>query len=229
MKTLLAVSLTLLPHFALAQNMDIKIELGTGLTKYGERGDGNWHQKEYGPFDLQTNAPNLSLGLTGYFFGTQWRAGLQYLGQYKTKCVCLSSDIRYEAFKQGEGDGGWPPSLYKTQGDGYGIYATVQPEWHLGRGVFGFLEIGLGYYGVSNKVHVPNWYYATNPEQTEWGGPVDLKVSNGRKWRVTPIYGLGLRYGNWSAAVNARHLNLEGPLYPIASETPISLEIRYAW
>lgn len=207
----------------------VKIELGTGLTVWGQRGDGNWYQRDYGPYDLDTRSPNLSLGLTGDVFGLRWRAGAQYLGRYSTRCVCLSSDIRYQALQRGEGDGGWPPSHYYTRGSGYGIYATILPEWHIGRGWFFQVEIGLGYYGVSNKVHVPDWYYTVNAEQTQWGGPVDLNVDNGRKWRLTPVYGFGLARGDTSVAVTARHLNLDGPWYPIVSETAWTVEVRHGF
>lgn len=216
--------------FLLAQpvHAEIRVEMSSGLTEFGHRGDGNWHQREYGPFDLDTRSQSLSIGATGDLFDWRWRAGLQYLGKHSTKCECLSSDHAYALYKQGI-DIGWPKSYYRTEGDAYGAYATVAPLWHIDRGWHAFIEAGVGYYGVSNDVTVRDWYPATNAEHTTWGEPQLLKVKNGRKWRVTPIVGAGVIYGQTSIALSARHLNLDGPWYPIASETPLTLEIRHAW
>ena len=134
----------------------VKIELGTGLTLYGHHGDGVWHQRDYGPYDIKDRSANLSIGLTGRAFGVGWRAGAQYLGRYGSVCQCLSSDRAYEEFKKGN-DVGWPASKFRTRGDGYGLYASVLPEWHIGRGWFLQAEVGVGYYGVSNEVKVTAW------------------------------------------------------------------------
>lgn len=68
----LGVAVGLLLSSAIPARADTKIELGTGLTLYGHHGDGVWHQRDYGPYDIKDRAANLSVGLTGDVFG--WRS-----------------------------------------------------------------------------------------------------------------------------------------------------------
>ena len=207
---------------------DTKVELGTGLTLYGHHGDGVWHQQDYGPYSIKDRAANLSIGLTGRAFGVGWRAGVQYLGRYGSVCQCLSSDRAYEEFKKGN-DVGWPASKFRTRGDGYGLYASVLPEWHIGRGWFLQAEVGVGYYGVSNEVKVTEWRPATDDTYLRWGTARLLEVSNGRKWKLTTIYGIGISRGWTTVAVKTMEISKDGALLPVVDGRPVLIEVRHGF
>lgn len=202
------------------------LEIAAGTNEFGRRGDGTWHQSEYGPYSLSTRPHTLAIGLAGIHDGLRWRAGLQYLGKHSARCVCLSSDEAYRQYKGGR-DIGWPESYYRTSGNAYGVYATALPETRISARWSLFAELGIGVFGISNKVTVRNWYPATDAAHTEWGNAQFLKVDNGRRWRVTPIIGLGVRSGDLSIAITARQMSTEGPWYSIAARNTWSLEVRH--
>ncbi|WP_395707574.1 hypothetical protein [Casimicrobium huifangae] len=139
----LGVAVGLLLSSAIPARADTKIELGTGLTLYGHHGDGVWHQRDYGPYDIKDRAANLSVGLTGDVFGWRWRAGAQYLGRYGSVCRCLSSDRAYEEYRKGNDVGGWRRASLSARRR----LRTwpVLPEWHIGKGWFLQGEVGIGY------------------------------------------------------------------------------------
>ncbi len=224
----LGVAVGILLSSALPARADTKIELGTGLTLYGHHGDGVWHQRDYGPYDIKDRAANLSVGLTGDVFGWRWRAGAQYLGRYGSVCQCLSSDRAYDEYRRGN-DVGWPPSKFRTRGDGYGLYASVLPEWHIGRGWFLQGEVGLGYYGVSNEVRVTAWRPAIDDTYLKWGDARLLEVSNGRRWKLTPVYGIGLSRGWTTVAVKTMEISKDGDLLPVVSGKPTIIEVRHGF
>jgi len=224
----LGVAIGILLSPAIPARADTKIELGAGVTFFGHHGDGVWHQQDYGPYSIEDRAANLSIGLTGDLFGWRWRAGVQYLGRYGSTCRCLSSDRAYAEYRKGN-DVGWPASKFRTRGDGYGLYATVLPEWHIGRGWFLQAEVGAGYYGVSNKVKVYDWRPATDDTLLRWGDARLLEVSNGRRWKLTPIYGIGLSRGWTTVAVKTMEISNDGDLLPVVSGRPVLIEVRHGF
>lgn len=218
----IAIALAIAPAICAAQ----ALEISAGTNEFGRRGDGTWHQSKYGPYSLSTRPHTFAIGLTGEYNGLRWRTGVQYLGKHSTRCVCLSSDEAYRQYKGGR-DIGWPSSYYRTSGNAYGVYATVLPETRISEHWSLFAELGLGIFGISNKVSVRNWYPATNGEHTEWGDAQYLKVDNGRRWRVTPIVGIGVRSGDLSIALTARQVSVDGRWYSIANRNTVSLEVRH--
>lgn len=204
------------------------LELSIGGTDFGQRGDGIWHQKQYGAYTLNTRSSTLAVGITDKYNGMRWRVGVQHLGKYSTRCDCLSSDTAYLLYKQGV-DIGWPTSYYRTKGSSYGVYASVLPEYKLGYNTALFFELGIGYFSVSNKVSVRDWYPASNFEHTEWLPARNLRVDNGRRWRLTPIVGVGIRHENMTLSVTVREINTKGPWYPIAAKYGASIELRYSF
>lgn len=203
----------------------VDLEIKTGLTDVKSRRDGNWHQKYYGSYNLDTVNPNFGLGLTGYtpWDWLRWSAGVEYDGEFSTRCDCLSSDRAYEEYKKGN-NVGWPSSDFRTRGDSYGVYATLAPEWKSGNWTL-FVKGGIGYYGISNDVTVYNWYPATDASMLKWGEPQTLKVKNGRHWQTTPIIGLGLKYKTTGIELSARESSTEGLVYPIAQDIIFRLHI----
>jgi hypothetical protein len=226
MKKLLLLILLFFISATSIASQGIKFEMELGGTYFGHKGDGVWHQKKYGPYDLNITSPSLSLGVKYNLFNMDWRAGVQYIGKYSSKGICTSSDPAYEEKKKGN-DVGWPPSTFYTEGDSYGAYLTAVPEWSIFNDIKVFLELGVGYFTVSNDVKVIDWRPAIDSSMLKWGDPQLLKVSNGRHGKFTKILGFGIRKDNLSFAITMREMDNTGPLYPIISKTSITAGVRY--
>jgi len=56
-----------------------------------------------------------------------------------------------------------------------------------------------------------------------------LKVSNGRKWKLTPVYGIGLSRGWTTVAVKTMEISKDGDLLPVVSGSPVLVEVRHGF
>jgi hypothetical protein len=56
-----------------------------------------------------------------------------------------------------------------------------------------------------------------------------LKVRNGRRWKLTPVYGIGISRGWTTVAVKTMEISKDGALLPVVDGRPVLIEVRHGF
>jgi hypothetical protein len=185
------------------------LEIGLGITQFGQQPDGVWYQKPF-PHTMVVTSPSV---LLGYNNGT-YRGGYEYIGTVRTYAVASASDPDYNTYGA---NAKWPLSHWYGRGSVQGLYFSRL--WTIN--TF-FLETGLFLYRPTWTVTIPDW------RRIETGPSSYLQVVHNPTLNLTPILGVGYKNNNYSFVLNARQTQTRGDIWPAYYKgLSYKLEIRY--